>query len=370
MIAPSSDPRWERLRKAVALEPVDKVPVCLEGVAWSARVTGMTLERFLSDPMLATQAEIDSFKLVGNADCVNNPTFSATLLNVLWMTGVKRPGFELGPDEPWQVEESGLMTPEDYDAIIEQGWGPFMAQFVNERIRPGLFEEFISVLQGSQAVVEKCTEASMPYLCMAVLLQPFEPLCGGRTFSQFIFDLYRMPDKVEEVMQAMFPGMNDAAIGLAQSVGAPGVWIGGWRSASKMLSQPLWDRFVWPYVTELVDQTVAADLIPILHFDSDWTRDLARMRELPAGRCILSLDSMTDIRKAKEVLGDHMCIMGDVPPALLSSGTPEQVYDHCQQLIADIGPSGYILQSGCDIPVDAPLENVKAMVNAAEDAAS
>ena len=49
MIAPSNDPRWERLRKAVALEPVDKVPVCLEGVAWCARVTGMTLEEFLSD---------------------------------------------------------------------------------------------------------------------------------------------------------------------------------------------------------------------------------------------------------------------------------------------------------------------------------
>ena len=52
VIAPSDDPRRERLRKAVALEPVDKVPVCLEGVAWSARVTGMTLKTFLSDPLL------------------------------------------------------------------------------------------------------------------------------------------------------------------------------------------------------------------------------------------------------------------------------------------------------------------------------
>jgi uroporphyrinogen-III decarboxylase len=78
---------------------------------------------------------------------------------------------------------------------------------------------------------------------------------------------------------------------------------------------------------------------------------------------------MTDIRKARQVLGDHMCIMGDVPPALLSSGTPEQVFEHCTKLVKDIGPTGYILQSGCDIPVDAPLENVKAMADAAEDAA-
>ena len=366
MIPESNDPRWERLRKAIALEPVDKVPVCLEGVAWCARVIGMTLEEFLSDANISTQAEIDSFKLVGNADCVNNPSFSSSALNFIWMTGVKRPGFEVGPDEPWQVEESGLMKPEDYDAILEMGWPAFQAQFLNERIRPGLLEEFVGYLQKGPSVIEQCTAADMPYLSMAIVMQPFESLCGGRTFTQFILDLYRMPDKVEEVMQSMFVGLNDAAIAGCAAMGAPGVWVGGWRSASKMLSQPLWDRFVWPYVKECVRQTDEAGLIPILHFDSDWTRDLPRLLELPAKKCILSLDSMTDIRKAKEILGDHMCIMGDVPPALLSSGTPEQVFEHCKKLVKDIGPTGYILQSGCDIPVDAPLANVKAMADAAE----
>jgi hypothetical protein len=369
MITPSNDPRWERLRKAVALEPVDKVPVCLEGVAWCARVTGMTLEEFLSDANKATQAEIDSFELVGNADCVNNPSFSSSALNVIWMTGVKRPGYEVGPDEPWQVEESGLMAPGDYDTILETGWPAFQAEFLNTRVRPGLFEEFIAFLQKGPSVIEQVTAADMPYLSMAIVIQPFESLCGGRTFTQFILDLYRTPDKVEQVMQAMFQGLNDAAIAGAAALGSPGVWVGGWRSASRMLAQPLWDRFVWPYVKELVTQVDAAGLIPILHFDSDWTRDLPRLLELPAQKCILSLDSMTDIRKAKEVLGDHMCIMGDVPPALLSSGTPEQVYEHCSKLVADIGPTGFILQSGCDIPVDAPLANVKAMADAAAHAA-
>ena len=369
MIAPSSDPRWERLRKAVALEPVDKVPVCLEGVAWCARVTGMTLQEFLSDANTATQAEIDSFKLVGNADCVNNPSFSSAALNFIWMTAVKRPGYEVGPDDPWQVEESGYMTPDDYDTILEMGWPAFQAEFLTTRVRAGVLEEFIGFLQKGPSVIEQCAAADMPYLSMAIILQPFEPLCGGRTFSQFVLDLYRTPDKVDEVMQAMFQGLNDAAIAGCAAMGSPGVWVGGWRSASKMLAQPLWDRFVWPYVKSCVEQVDAAGLIPILHFDSDWTRDLPRLLELPAGKCVLSLDSMTDIRKAKEILGDHMCIMGDVPPALLSSGTPQQVYDHCRQLIADIGPTGYILQSGCDIPVDAPLENVKAMTQAAEDAA-
>jgi hypothetical protein len=361
------DIRRERIRKAVALEPVDKVPVVLEGVAWSARVTGMTLKTFLSDPLLATQANIDAFNAVGNADSVNNPTFDVSSLSFLWMTRVKRPGYGgLGEDEPWQVEESGLMQPEDYERIVAEGWAPFQAAYLNERIGPGTLDDFIKFVQGTGAVVEKANAAAMPFLSVGVVTTPFEYLCGGRSFSQFVFDLFRTPDKVQAAMDAMMPGLNDAGIGLSRAVGAPGIWIGGWRSASKMLAQPLWDRFVWPYLERIVHEVADAGIIPILHLDADWTRDLARFRSLPARTCILSLDSMTDIRKAKEVLGDHMAIMGDVPPAVLSNGTPDEVYRHCRKLVEDIGPTGYILQSGCDIPVDAPLENVKAMTAAAE----
>ncbi len=361
------DPRRRRLARAVALEPVDRVPVVLEGVAWCARITGMTLARFLSDPLLATQANIEAFNAVADADSVNNPTFSASSLNFLWMTKVKKPGEELPDDELWQVEESGLMEAADYERIVAEGWGAFQAEYLNERIAPGRFEEFLAFVQGSQAVADTVNAAGVPFLSMGVLTTPFEHLCGGRTFTEFVFDLYRIPERVAAAMQAMMPGLCDAGIGVNKAVGSPGIWIGGWRSASKMLAQPLWDRFVFPYLKDIVQQVADAGLIPILHLDSNWTRDLPRLRELPARTCILSLDSLTDIRKAKEVLGDHMCIMGDVPPALLSNGTPDQVYEHCRRLVADIGPTGYILQSGCDIPVNAPLDNVRAMVAAARD---
>jgi len=60
-----------------------------------------------------------------------------------------------------------------------------------------------------------------------------------------------------------------------------------------------------------------------------------------------------------------MCIAGDVPAALLTLGTPDEVNEYCIRLIKDIGPTGFILHSGCDIPIDAKLENVQAMVAAA-----
>jgi uroporphyrinogen-III decarboxylase len=100
----------------------------------------------------------------------------------------------------------------------------------------------------------------------------------------------------------------------------------------------------------------------VLHFDQDWTRDLGRLRELPARRCVLNLDGMTDIRRAKALLGDHMALMGDVPAALLSAGTPDEVERYVRDLARDCGPTGLLLCAGCDTPLDALPENVEAFV--------
>jgi uroporphyrinogen-III decarboxylase len=127
----------------------------------------------------------------------------------------------------------------------------------------------------------------------------------------------------------------------------------------------MWRRFVWPYFRKLVIQVVDAGLIALLHLDSDWTRELEIFKDLPRAKCIMALDGETDIFKAKDVLGDHMCIMGDVPASMLFLNDPDDVYAYCNRLIRQLGPQGYILQSGCDIPANAKLENVQAMVAAA-----
>jgi uroporphyrinogen-III decarboxylase len=114
-------------------------------------------------------------------------------------------------------------------------------------------------------------------------------------------------------------------------------------------------------VTEVVD----SGLVALLHLDSDWTRELKRFRELPPGKCIVALDGETDIFAAKKILGDRLCIMGDVPASMLYLGDPDTVYRYCTRLIQELGPEGFILQSGCDIPPNASLENVQAMVAAA-----
>jgi uroporphyrinogen-III decarboxylase len=80
------------------------------------------------------------------------------------------------------------------------------------------------------------------------------------------------------------------------------------------------------------------------------------------------LDGTTDMRKAREVLDDRMCLMGDVPSNMLAYGSANDVYDYCTKLIRDVGPkTGLILSSGCDCPLNAKDENVDAMIQASLD---
>jgi uroporphyrinogen-III decarboxylase len=143
------------------------------------------------------------------------------------------------------------------------------------------------------------------------------------------------------------------------------VMVGVARGASIMVSPKVFDRFVWPNVKKVAEMIVEEGSICYLHLDSNWDRDLDRFRELPKGRCVMSSDSATNIYKMKEKLDGHMCLMGDVPPALLVLGTPDDVYKHCTKIINDIGPTGYILSQSCTIPANAKPENVAAMMAAA-----
>ena len=185
--------------------------------------------------------------------------------------------------------------------------------------------------------------------------------------QEFFLDLHRDPGKVKAAMDVMQPHLIEVGIESARRSGVPSVWVGGWRAASAMLSPSLWNEFVFPYYLDMVTRLSENDIVSVLHFDHDWTRDLPRLRELPARSCILNLDGWTDIRRAKEILGDHMVIMGDVPAPLLATGTPDRVYTYVRDLVRDVGPSGLILCPGCDGPIDAKPENMEAFVSASLD---
>lgn len=365
--------RFNRIRKAINLEPVDRVPVIYIGTAFSARHVGMTIAEyckksnasFVSNYKTMADYGFDGCNLAGGGRIT-------PLLTTTWMSRLGVPGRDLPEDSLWQVMEAEVMTHEDYDAILKDGWKKFTNNYFPRVIKMTEFIPSMMWLGFNTPRIQKAykkggyvifndSPAQMPTI-------PFEYLCGGRSMTKFFFDLYRMPDKIQAVMDVMLAETLEA---IGKLKPAPekinGTWMGGWRSASSLVAPKLWDRFVWPYIMKIAEALVEKGVVPVLHWDQDWSRDLERLKELPAKKCVLNPDGMTDMVKFKKLVGDRMAMMGDVPASMFAAGTPEDVRKFVKGRVELFEGRGLILCPGCDAPINTKPENMQAFVDAARE---
>jgi uroporphyrinogen decarboxylase len=127
------------------------------------------------------------------------------------------------------------------------------------------------------------------------------------------------------------------------------------------LSPMQFDEFSAHYLKEIF-----ADFDPysVLHICGNSSHLVKIMAETGANG--LSLDAGTDLFKAAEIMPEEVVVIGNVPPVeVVLEKTPEEVYAFTQNLMKDMSPfPNFILSTGCDLPPDTPLENIKAMMNA------
>jgi uroporphyrinogen-III decarboxylase len=278
------------------------------------------------------------------------------------------PGIDLPENDQWQVQEQMIMQDDDYDFIINQGWDAFVQKTLPKVMDMELFEKNGAWMEANFAsVADRYRNIGYMIASAGIATIPFEPICGARSMSKFYLDLYRMPDKVKAAMDVVAPVMTKQAIEAVKLSGVNGVWVGGWRTASAMIAPDIWNKLVWPYFRDVAMALIDEGITPVFHWDQNWDRDLERIKELPAKKCVLGLDGMTDFRLASKILKGHTALLGDVPAPLFATGTTEEVRTYVHDLVRDVGPVGLILASGCDAPMNTKPDNMKAFLDASRE---
>lgn len=364
------DEKRARILAALSLQPVDRIPIIFMGTAFAPRYVGMTMAKFCSDPWASFDAHVEAADKLGEIDGFNS--FPGGLigpgLSALWLSRIALPGGDLPEDSLWQVREAEVMGVDEYDTILEHGWAEFLAGYLPRVIDAEQMAVNVTWMTNERPeAAARLRERGYPSIASGGTTIPFEPLCGARSMPEFFADLYRRPEKVKAVMDVMLPDMIEMALAGVGATDAPGAWVGGWRSASALLAPKIWNELVFPYFHAIVTALAEKGVVSVLHLDQDWTRDLARLRELPAKACVLNPDGFTDVRRAKELLGDHMAIMGDVPATLFATGTPDDIFRYVEELVRDVGPTGLLLCPGCDAPINTKPENMEAFVAAGRE---
>jgi uroporphyrinogen-III decarboxylase len=261
--------RKTRIMKAIALEKPDKTPCVLMGDAFFARTMGVQLSDFCSDFQTASNVTLECCKTLGDFEGLNSAYPAALIFPMIFMSRVKMPGKELPPDSLWQLDEKEVITLEDYDTILKIGWGPFMADVLKNRLHFPL-EETLAQLAETPKLVKNFEDAGFVIYASIVATAVPELLGGGRSMPKYNRDLYRIPDKVEAVLDVIQQESLETLRKRIRATKASVVFLSPARGASEFYAPRLWERFVWKYLKESADAIIEEGACVDIHIDANW----------------------------------------------------------------------------------------------------
>ena len=139
------------------------------------------------------------------------------------------------------------------------------------------------------------------------------------------------------------------------------------KGADGFMSDEQFRTFYWPYLLEVIKGLNEQGFVPILFAEGAYGSRLEKLAEdLPPGKTVWIFDR-TDMKRAKETVGQVACIQGNVPLSLFYAGTPRDVTEYCARLIETCMPGGGFMLDVGAVLHQAFDENVKAMIQAAHD---
>lgn len=137
-------------------------------------------------------------------------------------------------------------------------------------------------------------------------------------------------------------------------------------SSTSLISVKQYKEFSMPYQKRCVDKmrelTGKGTSMHICGKSRDIWEDV-----LKTGVTAFSIDNAEDLEEAKNVIGDRVCISGNVKPVdTMKNGTVEEIMKESKEcIIKGYGSKkGYILSTGCQIPMGTSMENLQAFMNA------
>jgi hypothetical protein len=312
------------------------------------------------------------------------------------------PGHGVAPTSSYQCHEGEYMKAEEYDILITDPTFFFSNVYLPRvfgalepwgmlPLLPGIVEMYgvafnfipfgLPPVQGAyKALFEAGAEALKWAMAMGgvdgeLKTLGFPTILGGFTKAPFdiigdtlrgtkgiMMDMYRQPDKLLQAMEAITPIMINMGLGAARQTGNPLIFMPLHKGADGFLSDEQYKKFYWPTFKQVIVGLIEGGCIPLPAAEGGYNTRLQVIKDLPKGKTLWMFDE-TDIIKAKAIVGDTLCILGNVPSSMLIVGTSQDVKDYCKKLIDTVGKDGgYIMGNGAFFD-EAKPENVKAMLD-------
>jgi uroporphyrinogen decarboxylase len=170
------------------------------------------------------------------------------------------------------------------------------------------------------------------------------------------------PDFVKKQLEFSVKVISDYSNALI-GAGADGIVV--LEPTAMLLSPPSYAEFSLEPFKELLDKTDNKNLI--LHICGNTKHLVEGMCK--TGTTGLSLDAPMKFEELKKQVPSDIALIGNVDPVnVMLTGTPEKVEKETKNLIKKMsGADNFILSTGCDLPMDTPMENIDAFMKVARN---
>ncbi|MDH7499173.1 MAG: uroporphyrinogen decarboxylase family protein [candidate division NC10 bacterium] len=183
--------------------------------------------------------------------------------------------------------------------------------------------------------------------------------------NQLMLALLDAPDRVQELVEISVRAICLFLEPLLEERIVDGVALADPTSSGDLISRANFEEFSLPAIHRLSRWVKEREAHLLLHICGNTADRL----DLIAGSGIhcFSLDHKVNLASAQEILEGKVCLAGNVDPVeTMLRGSERQVEEKAKECLEIAAPKGgYILMTGCDLPPEVPLENVKALLRAA-----
>jgi len=394
--------REKRIKDVVELRVPDKVPLRFSLAYFPAKYCGITTKAAFYDSKQWKEA-CKKTLVDFDADCYLPSTGGGVgqAMEILGVRTMKWPGHGVSDYSSHQSIEMESMKQEEYDEFMAdpsdfimhkfiprvcdagaalEKWPTFrnltngnaLSMFASALVSPEQLEFHEKLVKAGKAQLAAQKEMSTFDAEMEALGHtnlspggagaPFDIISDSlRGMRGAMMDMYRVPDKLIKVCNMYVDQSLERAASFAKVSKNKRVFMALHRGSDGFMSIDQFKTFYWPTYKKVVMGLIDLGLTPVPFYEGIWDQRLEFLKEFPKGKTIAHF-AQTNMKLAKEILGGHTTIMGDVPSSILQVGTVGQVEDYCKKLIDDCGKDGGLIVT--HMPIDeADPKLVKAMVD-------
>lgn len=303
-----------------------------------ARIYGCKISEFNTNPRAIAEAQMASYECFGS-DSLRVFTDLFTLCEAMGAT-VKK------PDD----DTADLLTPAISDATQIDSLRP------PDPLRDGRLPIHLEAMGILKELAGKTMGVS------AGVVGPFTNAFFLIGVDNMLRLIHKDPEAVHRLCRMSLDACKAFAAaamdrGLGPTISEP-------MSSCTVVSPRSFREFSLPYLKELVDFIKARGFNPVIHICGQTDRIWEDVADL--GIAGWSIDNVASIADCKRAVGDKTRIMGNVDPgSVMYMGSPLDVRIGTLESIRDgyDSPKGFMVMSGCSLPVETPFENIDMMMD-------